>query len=111
MPSPDIDQSEHKQQHDQGRRPLSVATDNMMLEFYKKDGYGAKCIHLLPTSLSFSLSSAAHASSQASDSCSHIIYYYIYQCSSAEMRVHLTTWRRAAFNVIIRVCTALKRGC
>ncbi|XP_029692384.1 rho GTPase-activating protein 44 isoform X1 [Takifugu rubripes] len=38
MPSPDIDQSEHKQQHDQSRRPLSVATDNMMLEFYKKDG-------------------------------------------------------------------------
>ncbi|KAM9456843.1 rho GTPase-activating protein 44 isoform 3-T6 [Clarias gariepinus] len=38
MPSPDIDQSEHKQSHDQSRRPLSVATDNMMLEFYKKDG-------------------------------------------------------------------------
>ncbi|XP_030646099.1 rho GTPase-activating protein 44 [Chanos chanos] len=38
MPSPDMDQSERKQQHDQGRRPLSVATDNMMLEFYKKDG-------------------------------------------------------------------------
>ncbi|XP_033945593.1 rho GTPase-activating protein 44 isoform X1 [Pseudochaenichthys georgianus] len=38
MPSPDLDQSERKQQHDQTRRPLSVATDNMMLEFYKKDG-------------------------------------------------------------------------
>ncbi|KAL0993538.1 hypothetical protein UPYG_G00109390 [Umbra pygmaea] len=38
MPSPDMDQSERKQSHDQGRRPLSVATDNMMLEFYKKDG-------------------------------------------------------------------------
>ncbi|KAM6957517.1 rho GTPase-activating protein 44 [Aplochiton taeniatus] len=38
MPSPDMDQSERKQQHDQTRRPLSVATDNMMLEFYKKDG-------------------------------------------------------------------------
>lgn len=37
MPSPDIDHSERKQ-HDQARRPLSVATDNMMLEFYKKDG-------------------------------------------------------------------------
>uniref|UniRef100_A0A8C9SB03 Rho GTPase-activating protein 44 n=1 Tax=Scleropages formosus TaxID=113540 RepID=A0A8C9SB03_SCLFO len=36
MPSPDMDHSERK--HDQGRRPLSVATDNMMLEFYKKDG-------------------------------------------------------------------------
>ncbi|XP_057214228.1 rho GTPase-activating protein 44 isoform X3 [Triplophysa rosa] len=37
MPSPDMDQSERKTQ-DQSRRPLSVATDNMMLEFYKKDG-------------------------------------------------------------------------
>ncbi|XP_038633966.1 rho GTPase-activating protein 44 isoform X2 [Scyliorhinus canicula] len=37
MPSPDIDHSDRKQ-HDQSRRPLSVATDNMMLEFYKKDG-------------------------------------------------------------------------
>ncbi|XP_078426796.1 rho GTPase-activating protein 44 isoform X7 [Cetorhinus maximus] len=37
MPSPDIDHSDRKQ-HDPGRRPLSVATDNMMLEFYKKDG-------------------------------------------------------------------------
>uniref|UniRef100_A0A672YMB1 Rho GTPase-activating protein 44 n=1 Tax=Sphaeramia orbicularis TaxID=375764 RepID=A0A672YMB1_9TELE len=39
MPSPDMDQSDRKQQHDQSRRPLSVATDNMMLEFYKKDGF------------------------------------------------------------------------
>ncbi|XP_029584954.1 rho GTPase-activating protein 44 isoform X2 [Salmo trutta] len=38
MPSPDMDQSERKLPHDHGRRPLSVATDNMMLEFYKKDG-------------------------------------------------------------------------
>ncbi|KAM3921020.1 rho GTPase-activating protein 44 isoform 4-T4 [Leptodactylus fuscus] len=37
MPSPDMDHSDRKQ-HDQARRPLSVATDNMMLEFYKKDG-------------------------------------------------------------------------
>ncbi|XP_033945599.1 rho GTPase-activating protein 44 isoform X6 [Pseudochaenichthys georgianus] len=42
MPSPDLDQSERKQQHDQTRRPLSVATDNMMLEFYKKDGMGVR---------------------------------------------------------------------
>lgn len=58
MPSPDMDQSDRKQQHDQSRRPLSVATDNMMLEFYKKDGYDAKCILLLPTShsLTFFLS-------------------------------------------------------
>uniref|UniRef100_A0A8C4HVK6 Rho GTPase activating protein 44a n=1 Tax=Dicentrarchus labrax TaxID=13489 RepID=A0A8C4HVK6_DICLA len=55
MPSPDMDQSERKQQHDQSRRPLSVATDNMMLEFYKKDGYDAKCILLLPTSHSLTL--------------------------------------------------------
>ncbi|XP_037611252.1 rho GTPase-activating protein 44-like isoform X6 [Sebastes umbrosus] len=37
MPSPDMEQMERKQ-NDQSRRPLSVATDNMMLEFYKKDG-------------------------------------------------------------------------
>ncbi|XP_056626878.1 rho GTPase-activating protein 44 isoform X3 [Triplophysa dalaica] len=41
MPSPDMDQSERKMQ-DQNRRPLSVATDNMMLEFYKKDGMGVR---------------------------------------------------------------------
>lgn len=56
MPSPDVDQSERKQPHDQSRRPLSVATDNMMLEFYKKDGYGAKRSILLPTSHSHTLS-------------------------------------------------------
>uniref|UniRef100_A0A665VWY9 Rho GTPase-activating protein 44 n=1 Tax=Echeneis naucrates TaxID=173247 RepID=A0A665VWY9_ECHNA len=38
MPSPDMDQMDRRQT-DQSRRPLSVATDNMMLEFYKKDGY------------------------------------------------------------------------
>ncbi|XP_062382802.1 rho GTPase-activating protein 44-like [Sardina pilchardus] len=37
MPSPDMDHTERRQS-DQSRRPLSVATDNMMLEFYKKDG-------------------------------------------------------------------------
>ncbi|XP_035998079.1 rho GTPase-activating protein 44 isoform X4 [Fundulus heteroclitus] len=37
MPSPDMDQMAPRQ-NDQSRRPLSVATDNMMLEFYKKDG-------------------------------------------------------------------------
>jgi len=50
MPSPDMDQSDRKLHHEQSRRPRSVATDNMMLEFYKKDGYDAKCILLLPTS-------------------------------------------------------------
>ncbi|XP_077360051.1 rho GTPase-activating protein 44-like isoform X4 [Festucalex cinctus] len=37
MPSPDMEQMERRQS-EQSRRPLSVATDNMMLEFYKKDG-------------------------------------------------------------------------
>ncbi|XP_008312694.1 rho GTPase-activating protein 44-like isoform X6 [Cynoglossus semilaevis] len=37
MPSPDMEQIDRRQ-NDQSRRPLSVATDNMMLEFYKKDG-------------------------------------------------------------------------
>ncbi|XP_075759612.1 rho GTPase-activating protein 44 isoform X6 [Pelodiscus sinensis] len=41
MPSPDMDHADRKQ-HDQARRPLSVATDNMMLEFYKKDGMGVR---------------------------------------------------------------------
>ncbi|XP_039506970.1 rho GTPase-activating protein 44 isoform X2 [Pimephales promelas] len=49
-PSPDMDQSERRQPvdqserrlSDQSRRPLSVATDNMMLEFYKKDGMGVR---------------------------------------------------------------------
>lgn len=44
MPSPDMDQSERKMQ-EQNRRPLSVATDNMMLEFYKKDGYEETAVH------------------------------------------------------------------
>uniref|UniRef100_A0A663EHY8 Rho GTPase-activating protein 44 n=1 Tax=Aquila chrysaetos chrysaetos TaxID=223781 RepID=A0A663EHY8_AQUCH len=41
MPSPDMDHADRRQ-HDQARRPLSVATDNMMLEFYKKDGMGVR---------------------------------------------------------------------
>lgn len=41
-PSPDMEQVDRRQS-DQSRRPLSVATDNMMLEFYKKDG----CVSLL----------------------------------------------------------------
>uniref|UniRef100_A0A8C4NZ39 Rho GTPase-activating protein 44 n=1 Tax=Dicentrarchus labrax TaxID=13489 RepID=A0A8C4NZ39_DICLA len=41
MPSPDMDQIDRRQ-NDQSRRPLSVATDNMMLEFYKKDGMGVR---------------------------------------------------------------------
>uniref|UniRef100_A0A8C6ZJM7 Rho GTPase-activating protein 44 n=1 Tax=Nothoprocta perdicaria TaxID=30464 RepID=A0A8C6ZJM7_NOTPE len=41
MPSPDMDHADRKQ-HEQARRPLSVATDNMMLEFYKKDGMGVR---------------------------------------------------------------------
>ncbi|NXL73478.1 RHG44 protein, partial [Leptocoma aspasia] len=41
MPSPDMEHGERRQ-HEQARRPLSVATDNMMLEFYKKDGMGVR---------------------------------------------------------------------
>ncbi|XP_054605376.2 rho GTPase-activating protein 44 isoform X5 [Nothobranchius furzeri] len=41
MPSPDMDHLDRRQ-NDQSRRPLSVATDNMMLEFYKKDGMGVR---------------------------------------------------------------------
>ncbi|KAM3660628.1 LOW QUALITY PROTEIN: rho GTPase-activating protein 44 [Ammospiza maritima maritima] len=37
MPSPDMEHGERRQ-HETARRPLSVATDNMMLEFCKKDG-------------------------------------------------------------------------
>ncbi|XP_077595513.1 rho GTPase-activating protein 44 isoform X5 [Stigmatopora nigra] len=37
MPSPDMEMTERRH-NEQSRRPLSVATDNMMLEFYKKDG-------------------------------------------------------------------------
>ncbi|KAM4843175.1 rho GTPase-activating protein 44 isoform 5-T5 [Thomomys bottae] len=37
IPSPDMDSADRRQP-EQARRPLSVATDNMMLEFYKKDG-------------------------------------------------------------------------
>lgn len=36
IPSPDLEHGERR--HDPARRPLSVATDNMMLEFCKKDG-------------------------------------------------------------------------
>ncbi|KAF7249032.1 Rho GTPase-activating protein 44 [Varanus komodoensis] len=41
MPSPEMDHADRKHP-DQTRRPLSVATDNMMLEFYKKDGMGVR---------------------------------------------------------------------
>uniref|UniRef100_A0A8D3CMK3 Rho GTPase activating protein 44a n=1 Tax=Scophthalmus maximus TaxID=52904 RepID=A0A8D3CMK3_SCOMX len=54
MPSPDMDQSERKQPHDQSRRPLSVATDNMMLD-------ASFCCPPLTPSL------CSHASSHASD--------------------------------------------
>uniref|UniRef100_A0A3Q2XFI3 Rho GTPase-activating protein 44 n=1 Tax=Hippocampus comes TaxID=109280 RepID=A0A3Q2XFI3_HIPCM len=47
MPSPDMEQMERRQS-EQSRRPLSVATDNMMLEFYKKDGYEASLNPLQP---------------------------------------------------------------
>ncbi|XP_077899036.1 rho GTPase-activating protein 44 isoform X4 [Ictidomys tridecemlineatus] len=37
----DMDPADRRQP-EQARRPLSVATDNMMLEFYKKDGMGVR---------------------------------------------------------------------
>uniref|UniRef100_A0A665VWX3 Rho GTPase-activating protein 44 n=1 Tax=Echeneis naucrates TaxID=173247 RepID=A0A665VWX3_ECHNA len=49
MPSPDMDQMDRRQT-DQSRRPLSVATDNMMLEFYKKDGYDPMGVRVMDTS-------------------------------------------------------------
>ncbi|OCT60787.1 rho GTPase-activating protein 44 isoform X10 [Xenopus laevis] len=61
MPSPDMDHSDRKQ-HDQARRPLSVATDNMMLEFYKKDGT-LKGKELSPVSGPKSSPSTGHVSS------------------------------------------------
>ncbi|XP_076856618.1 rho GTPase-activating protein 44-like isoform X7 [Brachyhypopomus gauderio] len=47
MSSPDLDHSDRRHL-EHGRRPLSVATDNMMLEFYKKDGSALKCMELSP---------------------------------------------------------------
>ncbi|XP_027706006.1 rho GTPase-activating protein 44 isoform X3 [Vombatus ursinus] len=41
VPSPDMDPPDQRQP-EPARRPLSVATDNMMLEFYKKDGMGVR---------------------------------------------------------------------
>ncbi|XP_074168126.1 rho GTPase-activating protein 44 isoform X2 [Sminthopsis crassicaudata] len=41
VPSPDMDPADQRQP-EPARRPLSVATDNMMLEFYKKDGMGVR---------------------------------------------------------------------
>ncbi|KAM9597645.1 rho GTPase-activating protein 44 isoform 3-T3 [Trichechus inunguis] len=49
MPSPDMDPADRRQP-EQARRPLSVATDNMMLEFYKKDG-ASKSKELSPGSV------------------------------------------------------------
>ncbi|XP_074870849.1 rho GTPase-activating protein 44 isoform X5 [Carettochelys insculpta] len=59
MPSPDMDHSDRKQ-HDQARRPLSVATDNMMLEFNKKDGT-LKAKELSPDSGQKGSPSSGHA--------------------------------------------------
>ncbi|KTF89597.1 hypothetical protein cypCar_00042156, partial [Cyprinus carpio] len=62
MPSPDLDQSDRRQQ-DQSRRPLSVATDNMMLEFYKKDGMGVRVMDTSWVSRRGSSSSSRKSSS------------------------------------------------
>lgn len=62
MPSPDMDQVDRRQ-NDQSRRPLSVATDNMMLEFYKKDG----CVFLLFTNVAFYARVASQFEDYAAD--------------------------------------------
>ena len=72
MPSPDMDQSERKPQHDQSRRPLSVATDNMMLEFYKKDGYGANS----PTANNLPLCFPRHRPLLVLSNCGQSTCYY-----------------------------------
>uniref|UniRef100_A0A8C9XPJ2 Rho GTPase-activating protein 44 n=1 Tax=Sander lucioperca TaxID=283035 RepID=A0A8C9XPJ2_SANLU len=66
MPSPDMEQMERKQ-NDQSRRPLSVATDNMMLEFYKKDGMGVRVMDT--TWVSRRGSSSTRKSSSTPPSC------------------------------------------
>uniref|UniRef100_A0A8C5C4V7 Rho GTPase activating protein 44 n=1 Tax=Gadus morhua TaxID=8049 RepID=A0A8C5C4V7_GADMO len=61
MPSPDMELSERRH-NDQSRRPLSVATDNMMLEFYKKDGMGVRVMDTSWVSRRGSSSAARNAS-------------------------------------------------
>uniref|UniRef100_A0A665VWM6 Rho GTPase-activating protein 44 n=1 Tax=Echeneis naucrates TaxID=173247 RepID=A0A665VWM6_ECHNA len=69
MPSPDMDQMDRRQT-DQSRRPLSVATDNMMLEFYKKDGYDPMGVRVMDTSwVSRRGSSSTRKSSSTPPSC------------------------------------------
>ncbi|XP_024913033.1 rho GTPase-activating protein 44-like isoform X3 [Cynoglossus semilaevis] len=64
MPSPDMEQIDRRQ-NDQSRRPLSVATDNMMLEFYKKDGMG---VRVMDTSWVSRRSSSSSSSSRKTSS-------------------------------------------
>ncbi|XP_069373371.1 rho GTPase-activating protein 44 isoform X5 [Paralichthys olivaceus] len=68
MPSPDMDQMDRKQ-NDQSRRPLSVATDNMMLEFYKKDGPSIISSITVHCRKALQWMSSDDASSNWSDSC------------------------------------------
>ncbi|KAJ3608397.1 hypothetical protein NHX12_025444, partial [Muraenolepis orangiensis] len=62
MPSPDMELGERRH-NDQSRRPLSVATDNMMLEFYKKDGMGVRVMDTSWVSRRGSSSAGRNASS------------------------------------------------
>uniref|UniRef100_A0A452RPY1 Rho GTPase-activating protein 44 n=1 Tax=Ursus americanus TaxID=9643 RepID=A0A452RPY1_URSAM len=55
MPSPDMDPADRRQP-EQARRPLSVATDNMMLEFYKKDGYEPVSLSHISLNAGFNIS-------------------------------------------------------
>ncbi|XP_068161890.1 rho GTPase-activating protein 44-like isoform X1 [Antennarius striatus] len=68
MPSPDMDQVDRRH-NDQSRRPLSVATDNMMLEFYKKDGPSILNSITVHCRKALQWMSSDDASSNWSDSC------------------------------------------
>uniref|UniRef100_A0AAR2LF80 Rho GTPase-activating protein 44 n=1 Tax=Pygocentrus nattereri TaxID=42514 RepID=A0AAR2LF80_PYGNA len=63
---PDTDRSDHTDHIDhrlEHRRPLSVATDNMMLEFYRKDGMGVRVMDSSWVSRRGSSSSSSQKSS------------------------------------------------
>ncbi|KAI4900937.1 hypothetical protein NFI96_015563, partial [Prochilodus magdalenae] len=67
---PDTDHTDRKGDH---RRPLSVATDNMMLEFYRKDGMGVRVMDSSWVSRRGSSSSSSRKSSSTPPSDSLIL--------------------------------------
>uniref|UniRef100_A0A8D0CUF2 Rho GTPase-activating protein 44 n=1 Tax=Sander lucioperca TaxID=283035 RepID=A0A8D0CUF2_SANLU len=86
MPSPDMEQMERKQ-NDQSRRPLSVATDNMMLEFYKKDGMGVRVMDT--TWVSRRGSSSTRKSSSTPPSCRAPFLFHIRPSPTTSHTSHL----------------------